>query len=110
MAVTFAITRNINEVSVPLFDEVCTATLSGTYATGGFTWNPFNITGGPGTSPLVAAAIYGVWFESPLGYTYVTSVSGQTATTKILTTANTEFTNGSAVPDATCQVIIKGRR
>lgn len=110
MAVTATFTRVRNGVTVPVFDEIVTATFTGTYVTGGFTWNPFTINAGSGTSPLPASAVYGVWFESPLGYTYVTSVSGTTATTKILTTANTELANSTAVPDATCAVIItKGR-
>ena len=111
MAVTSAFTRVRNGVTVPIYDEVVTATFSGTYATGGFTWQPFAITGGPGSAPLPASAVYGVWFESPTGYNYVTSVAANgTATTKILSTANTELANSTAVPDATCTVIItKGR-
>jgi hypothetical protein len=49
-------------------------------------------------------------FYGLLGYSYVTTISGTTATTKIFTTANTELANTTAVPDATATVVIlKGR-
>jgi hypothetical protein len=109
MAVTSTFTRVRNTVSVPIFEEVVTAALTGTYVTGGFTWNPFAIVGSPGSSPLPASAVYTVDFYSPKGYIYQTTIVGNTATTKIYSAPNTEFTPG-AVPDASATVILlKGR-
>lgn len=110
MAVTATFTRVRHTVSVPLFEEVATAALSGTYATGGFPWSPFAIVGGKGSSPLPASALYEARWSSPTGYTYVTSISGATATTKILSASGTELANTTAVPDATVTVVmLKGR-
>jgi hypothetical protein len=110
MAITSVFTRIRHSVTVPTFEEICTAALSGTYVTGGFTWNPFNIFASPGSSPLPASALYTADFYSPKGYIYVTTVSGQTATTKIMSAPNTELANATAVPDASLTVVLgKGR-
>lgn len=110
MAVTSTFTRIRHATTVPIFDEIVTASLAGTYVTGGFTWNPFAIKGGPGSSALPASAVYQVSWVSPEGYIYVTSINGQTATTKILTAEGAELANGTAVPDASITVILKKGR
>lgn len=110
MAVTFAIKRTHATFDATLFWEFCTATLTGTYVTGGFTWNPFSIFAGQGSSPLPSTTVMTVDYYSPLGYTYVTTISGNVATTKILTTANTELANTTAVPDASLTVVIAKRK
>lgn len=110
MAVTSTFKRVRHNPTVPIFTEVCTATLSGTYATGGFTWNPFSIVSGVGSSALPASVIYSVDFYTSTGYTYVTTVAGSVATTKIFASGATELANTTAVPDATLTVILtKGR-
>src|ERR1700748_3679723 len=115
MAVTATFTRLRHTVSVPLFEEVVTAGLTGTYATGGFTWTPLTIKGAPGSSPLPASAVYTADFYGSAGYNYNTTFSGTfpgtvTATTKIFTSGGTELTNGTAVPDAAPTVVLlKGR-
>jgi hypothetical protein len=108
MAVTATFTRFAHSLTVPIYEERVKATFTGTYATGGFTWNPLSITAGGGTSPLPASRVDTVDFYSPLGYTYVTSVNAATgvATTKIFTTANTELANTTAVPDASLTVVL----
>lgn len=111
MAVTSTFTRQRHGVTVPLFDEIVTAALTGTYATGGFTWNPFTIKGpAPGSSALPASAMYAAEWQSPTGYIYTTSVSGTTATTKIFSAPGTELANTTAVPDASVTVILKKGR
>jgi hypothetical protein len=111
MAVVSTFKRIKHSVEVPIFDEICAVTLTGTYATGGFTWNPFAIVAGPGSSPLVATGgVLTTDFYSPLGYIYTTTVAGSTATTKIFTAANTELANTTAVPDAALTVVIKKAR
>ncbi len=110
MAVTSTFTRQHSSFDSSTFNEYATAAFTGTYATGGFTWNPFTIYAGKGSSPLPSSQVVSVTFQSPLGYIYVTTISGTTATTKILSAANTEFGNGSAVPDATVPVIIVKRK
>jgi len=115
MAVTATFTRVRHTVSVPIFEEVVTAALSGTYATGGFTWTPLTIVGVKGTSPTQATVCYTADFYSGTGYNYNTTFSGTypgtvTATTKIFTSGGTELTNGTAVPDAAPTVVLlKGR-
>lgn len=110
MAVTATFTRNHSSFDSSTFNEYVTATLSGTYVTGGFTWNPFTIFAGKGSGALPSSSfILAVW-NSPLGYSYVTTISGNTCTTKIFSAANTEFTNASAVPDATVPVTIVKRK
>jgi hypothetical protein len=110
MAVTSTFKRVRHSVTVPTFDEIVTATLSGTYATGGFTWKPFAIVGNAGSSPLQASALYGANWISPKGYLYITSLSGTTATTKIFTAPETELADTTAVPDTSLTVILsKGR-
>lgn len=110
MAVTATFTRVRHGVTVPVFDEIVTAALTGTYATGGFTWSPFAITGGKGSSPLLASTLYSAQWQSPNGYIYVTSVSGATATTKIFSAPGTELADTTAVPDATVTVVLKKGR
>jgi hypothetical protein len=110
MAVTAVVTRNHHTLDATTFIEFCTAALTGTYVTGGFTFNPFLIYAGKGSSPIASTTFVAADWYSPLGYTYRTTVSGSVATTKIFTTANTEFTNGSAVPDASVTLTIVKRK
>lgn len=109
MAVTFGITRQHQSFDSSTFTEYCTATLSGTWVTGGFSWNPFSVFAGKGSSPLPSTNILDVTFKSPMGYTYATSISGNTATT-IIFNGTTQLASGVAVPDATVQVIISKRK
>ena len=109
MAVTFGITRNFQTADQATFTEYCTATLSSTYVTGGFTWNPFTIFAGKGSSPLPSTNFLAADFYSPTGHIYVTSTSGTTATTKIFVGV-TELANGTAVPNATVSVTVVKRK
>lgn len=110
MAVTSSFTRQHSTFDASTFTEFITAALSGTYITGGFTWNPFSIFAGKGSNPLPSTQILTIDFVSPLGYSYRTTLSGNTATTKIFTAPNTEFTTATAVPDAAPAVIIRKRK
>ena len=111
MAVTISIVRNSHTETATNTIEYCTATMSGTYATGGFTFNPRSIVAGPGSSAMSGGrVILDIDWRSPSGYVYRTTsaVSGQvtTATTKIFSAPGTELANGTAVPDATVPVIL----
>lgn len=110
MAVTSTFSRTHASFDSSTYNEFVTATFTGTYVTGGFTWNPFSIFAGKGSSPLPSTQFLSASFQSPLGYQYVTTISGNTATTKIFTAANTELANAAAVPDATVPVIIVKRK
>lgn len=110
MAVTSTFARTHLTFDSTTFTEFVTATLSGTYLTGGFTWNPFTIYAGKGSSPLPSSQFLRAEWVSPLGYIYVTTISGTTATTKIFSAANTEFTNATTAPDATISVVIRKRK
>lgn len=83
-------------------EEFCVATLSGTYVTGGFTYNPFSILGAPGSSPLPGSKVIYTDFQTPSGYMYAptTNNAAKLTTVKIYSAANTELANGTAVPDA----------
>ena len=110
MAVTATFTRLKYATSVPIFEEVCSSSISGTYVTGGFTWNPLAIAGAKGSSPIPASVCYTADFYGNNGYNYQTTFSGSTATTKIFTSGGTELANGTAIPDATPTVVLlKGR-
>lgn len=101
MAVTVTITRTAHSDLTSSEMEYVSMALSGTYATGGFTYNPFAVVAGPGTSPLTGQRLrFPPVFFSPTGYIYATTITGTTATTKILTAPNTELANNTAVPDA----------
>jgi hypothetical protein len=110
MAVTATVTRQHLTQDLSTFVEFCSVALTGTYATGGFTFNPFTIYAGKGSSPVPSSQTVAFDWYSPLGYIYRTTVSGSTATTKIFSAANTEFTNSSAVPDATVPLTIIKRK
>lgn len=112
MAVTSSFVRNHSNFTSSTFRSYNTATLSGTYVTGGFTWNPYIVPGSKGASPLpmLGAGMLEARFISPLGYIYVTTFSGTTATTKIFTAANNELGNGVAVPDASLTVVLEGQK
>jgi hypothetical protein len=110
MAVTITLARTHATFSSTVFNEFCTATITGTYATGGFTFNPFTIYAGKGSSPLPSSQFLAADWYSPLGYIYRTTVSGSVATTKIFSAANTELTNAAAVPDASVFVTLTKRK
>lgn len=103
MAVTATSVRTHVNMTNASLRVTGTLTLTGTYATGGFTAN-LNPAGTPGSSPApgrVFTALSAQDFYSPLGYTYrVVSGTPTAAVIKIFTTANTELANGTAVPDA----------
>lgn len=112
MAVTSTFTRLTNSYEVPLFEEVCSCTLAGTYATGGFTWNPLTIAGSKGSSPLPASRAYTADFYGANGYNYQTTfnAAGTVATTLIFTSGGAQLANTTAVPDTALTVLIlKGR-
>lgn len=109
MAVTAVVTRQHSTSDQSTFIEFCTAALTGTYVTGGFTFNPFTIFAGKGSSPLPSTSVLAVDWYSPLGYTYRTSVAGSVATTKIFN-GITELANTTAVPDATISVTLAKRK
>ena len=110
MAVTVTVARTSHTCDQSTFIEFCVATFTGTYVTGGFTFNPFTIQGGKGSSPLPSSNFIAADWYSPLGYIYRTTVAGNVATTKIFTAPNTELANTTAVPDATVPVTIVKRK
>lgn len=103
MAVTVASKRVHTNLSV--MAEYVTLTLSGTYVTGGFPFNPSLIYGAPGTSPAPANTVVGFLAYSLLGYTYVLVGTGASAKIKILN-GTAELAAASAVPEAavTCKI------
>lgn len=110
MAVTAVVTRNHSTFDASTFVEFCTAALTGTYVTGGFTFNPFAVFAGKGSSPLPSSNFLAADWYSPLGYIYRTTVSGNVATTKIFTAPATELANTTAVPDASVPLTIVKRK
>jgi hypothetical protein len=110
MAVTAVVTRNFQSSDQATFTEFCTATLTGTYLTGGFTFNPFTVVAGKGSSPLASTNFLAADWYSPTGHTYITTVSGNVATTKIFTAPGTELANAAAVPNATLPVTLFKRK
>lgn len=110
MAIVAVVTRNHSSFDSSTYNEFCTAALTGTYATGGFTFNPFTVVGGKGSSPLPSSNLVAAEWQSPLGYIYSTTVSGNVATTKIFTAAATELANTTAVPEASVPVILVKRK
>lgn len=110
MAVTIVVSRNHATFDASTFSEFCTAALTGTYVTGGFTWNPFNVFAAKGSSPLPSTSVLTFEWYSPLGYLYVTTLAGNVATTKIFSAANTELANAAAVPDASLAVTLRKRK
>jgi hypothetical protein len=110
MAVTFTINRVHATSDQSTFIEFCTTTLASTYATGGFTFNPFTIVAGRGTSPLPTSNLLAIDWYSPSGYAYRSTVAGNVVTTKIYSVAGTELANGTAVPDASVNVTLTKRK
>jgi hypothetical protein len=110
MAVTAVVTRNHATSDQSTFIEYCTAALTGTYATNGFTFNPFTVVGGKGSSPLPSSSVLVVDWYSPSGYNYRSSIAGNVVTTKIYSVAGTELANTTAVPDASVPVTIVKRK
>jgi hypothetical protein len=88
--------------------EVGTATLSGTYATGGFTFALGTLSGTAGTSPYGGLPLFIQWF-SPSGYIYVSVFNGQSMVTKIFSAPGTELANNTAVPDTSVQFTLTRR-
>lgn len=109
MAVTSVFSRTHSSFDSSTYREYVTAALTGTYVQGGFTWNPFTIFAGKGSSPLPSTQLLAVQFLSTLGYQYVTTISGNTATTKIYGVAGTELAAG-ALPEASVPALITKRR
>jgi hypothetical protein len=109
MAVVFTPTRTFSTADQATFIEFCTATVTGTYTTAGFVWNPFTIFGGKGSSPLPSSNVLSVDFYSPLGFTYRTSVVGNVATTVVFN-GTTQLANAAAMPDATISFTIIKRK
>lgn len=110
MAVTITVTRTHSSSDQSTFTEFCTAALTGTYVTGGFTFNPYAVYAGKGSSPLPSSSFLAADWYSPTGYIYRTTVAGNVATTKILSAAGTELANTTAVPDASIPVTLRKRK
>lgn len=100
MAVTAVFKRTSHTETVSTTEEFGNLLLTGTYATGGFTLNPFTLAGGPGTSALGGKTLLSARFTSPTGYIYTANTAGNVTTVKILSAPATEIANGTAVPDA----------
>lgn len=100
MAVTAVVTRTSHSDLTSSEMEFVSMALTGTYVTGGFTFNPYSIVGGLGSSPLNGRSIRFSQFQSPTGFIYVPSVAGSVMTVKIYSASGTELANGTAVPDA----------
>lgn len=109
MSVAATLARNNASFDSSTFQEFCTATLSGTYVQGGFTFNPFTVAGGKGSSPLPSSSFLRAIWTSPLGYIYYTSVSGNVATTLIFSAPGTELAAG-ALPETVIPVILIKRK
>ena len=114
MAVVAVVTRTFQTSDQATFTEYCSAAITGTYVTGGFTFNPFTIFAGKGSSPLPSSNFLNADWYSPTAHSYVTSfavVSGvPTCTVKIFTAPGTELANAAAVPNATVPVTIYKRK
>jgi hypothetical protein len=109
MAVTSTFTRTHASFDSSTFNEFVSVGLTGTYVPGGFTWNPFTIFAGKGSSPLPSSNFLSAQFFSTLGYQYVSAISGNTVTTKIYSAAGTELSAG-ALPEAAVTAIITKRK
>ena len=114
MAVGAVFTRNHKAVSTDTITDYASATLSGTYVQGGFQWQPLQIPGTAGSSPDGSSTVIDVVFRSPLGYMYPTTLTTSglsvTATTKILTAANTELAAGALPETALTVVVVKTKK
>lgn len=106
MAVTVTSTRTHVGFSRGTFEAFGTLTLTGTYVTGGFAFNPLKVYGSLGSSPLPSSSVLSATFFSPTGYIYVLSGSGGSAVVKIYSAPGTELANTTAVPDASVPFII----
>lgn len=101
MAVTVSARRNHTSATGRILTNYDTLTLSGTYATGGFSLNPSKINGGVGTAPSPVGSVVGFAFFSPTGFIYTLVGQGAAAVVKIFSAPGTELANGTAVPDTT---------
>ena len=109
MAVVAVVTRTFQTSDQATFTEYCSAAITGTYVTGGFTFNPFTVFAGKGSSPLPSTNFIAADWYSPTGHTYITTVAGNVATTKIFA-GTTELASAAAVPNATIPVTIFKRK
>lgn len=109
MAVTAVLTRAHKTETVSTVMEYGTAALTGTYATGGFTFNSGTIKAPIGGSPTGGTPIAAQFF-SPLGYIYAATFSGNTGTVKIFSAPGTELANTTAVPDASVTFIVTKKK
>jgi len=109
MAVTPVFKRTHASFDSSTFNEYCSVALTGTYVQGGFTWAPFTIVGGGGSSPLPSSTFLAALFASTLGYAYVTTIAGTVATTKIFGVPGTELAAG-ALPEAALSVVVTKRK
>ena len=110
MAVTVTVKRSKQQEALRGGStEFCTANLSGTYVTGGFTFNPA-IYSSLGSSPEPGSIVLGVQWMSPTGYIYASTTTKtgfvNSTVTKIYSAPGTELANGTAVPDAVVPLII----
>jgi hypothetical protein len=110
MAVTAVVTRIHATFDATTFIEFCTTALTGTYVTGGFTFNPFNIFAGRGSAPLPSSSILATDWYSPSGYNYRSTVAANVMTVKIFSASGTELANATAVPDASVPVTFCKRK
>lgn len=104
MAVTATFTRTSHTDDTATITAFITAALSGTYATGGFAFNPGAVLDGPGSS-AIGGAVKSVQFISPLGYIYYYNAG--TGKIQIFSAPGTELANSTSVPDASVTVIVR---
>lgn len=107
MAVTASFARTSHTEDVATITEFVTATLSGTYATGGFAFNPKTVAGGPGSSSINEAVLT-VQGISPNGYIYVYNAT--TGKLQIFSAPGTELANTTSVPDASLTLVVRKKK
>lgn len=110
MAVTVAATRAHSAFSSSIILAFDTLTLSGTYVTGGFAFNPLTVKAGPGSSALPCSTVIAFQALSQAGFDYYLFGTGSSAVVKIFTAAGAELANTTAVPEATVSVIVYLRK
>jgi len=110
MAVTVSATRTHSSYSSSVILSYITLTLSGTYVTGGFAFNPLTVKAGPGSSPLPSATVIAFEALSQAAYDYYLVGAGSSAVIKIFTPAGAELANTTAVPEATLLALVHMRK
>lgn len=107
MAVTATALRTKSTTTLSTLRYFATMTLSGTYVSGGFLFNPLLVKGAPGSSPDPSRTVLDFQSRSILGYNYVL-VGGATPTTAVVKIFNgiTELAAG-ALPETVIPILVE---